>query len=343
MTKKKKDENGPVAIIPGMTDFVYDAEANFNYFNMSHLDAATNLFLSRELLFTLPKLLKVIHGQKNARLLFPINRSVPVGAQSYKWEQEEDFGTAAWVTGHGAGIPTVNSNTEELISQVGSFATEAIWTMDEIRAAAFANRPLNARYARAARLAALQFENEVVFNGDTTRNILGVLSGNALTGIPEAAATNGTWTVATQADVDNILEDMFDIESDVQTQSLQNYAATRLVIPLAEFQLISKTKAVLTDGAMETIKEVALRNFTSIREIVPAEEFAANNHPAIDAANPIMMAYEPGPDNMEMVVPMELLQHAPERVKLSTSVIYEQSTGGMSIYRPLTASIRTGI
>ncbi|MCP4967426.1 MAG: DUF2184 domain-containing protein [bacterium] len=340
-----QNEHAP-KITPGCSEYKFDVAECFHYYNLGHLDAATNLFLSRELLATIPKLLQVVHGQKNARLLFPINRSIPAGAQSYKWEQEEDFGSAAWVTGHGHSIPTVNSVTEEKLSRIESFATGAIWTVDEIRTAAFAGRPINPRYARAARRIMLEFENGVVFNGNSDRNITGVFSGTAITSIPEAAASNGSWAIATQANRDDILEDLHQIGNDIVNQSLQNYgnSGVRLIMSLAKYHVISQTSMSITQDHNVTILKTFLEQNPHVSEVMPVDELRADgDHAGVNSSEEIMMAYEPSPDNMEMVVPLELMQHAPERVKLATEVMYEMRTGGMSIYRPLTASIRTGI
>lgn len=317
----------------------FDFEKHFHYSpvpNLGRADSAANIFFQRELEHIIPEVFEFQFAKINARRIFPIDRSAGASSKSITFRQFTKTGQAQIIADYADDLQIVNAFGEEFTSRVRGFAIAAQWSLDEIRAAQATGRPLERMYAEAAREAMLRLENEIVFSGDAAFGITGLFTG-AATNIPENAAPNGAWTVATQADRDNILEDMHFAANTIVETTGDVEVPNTLLIPTAEYNLIASNKHGVDSDT--TILKVFTNNSPYIQEVMPIRELADKH----SSTNPVMVAYDRNPSKVRMQVPLDLEQLAPQQHNLAVRVPYHMKTGGLTIHKPASLHIVTGI
>ena len=312
----------------------FDYKRDFHYHkHMLALDEAPNLFFQRELEHIIPELFEFQFAKINARALFPIDRSAGGAVKTITWRQFTKTGQAQIVADYADDINIVNAFGEEFSTNVRGLAAAAQWSIDEIRAAQANNRPLERLYAEAAREAMLREENRIAFEGDAAFGLQGLAS--AATGIPQVALPNGTWTTATTGA--DMVEDMNFVANGVVEATGDVEIPTRLLLPTTAYNLAATTQhsATATDT---TALRFFLNNQPYVREVVPVRELET----AIGAAR-TMVAYDPSPSKIRMQVPLDIEQFAPQMWNLVVRVIWHMRIGGLTVHKPASLRIGTGL
>lgn len=313
--------------------FSYDR--HFHFAPLANLDAASNVFFQRELEHIIPEIFDFQFARINARRIFPIDRSAGGQSKSITWRQFTKTGQAQIIADYADDLNIVNAEGEEFTTKVRGIAIAAQWSMDEIRTASAVGRPLERMYAEAAREAMMRLENNIAFAGSAPHGVQGLFS--AGTGIPENANPNGVWDVSTQALRDDILEDMhFGANTIVETTGDVEIPNTML-LPTAKYNLIASTKHGVDSDT--TILKVFLNNSPYITEVLPVRELADKH----SSAAPVMVCYDRNPSKVRMQIPLDLEQLAPQQRNLAVFVPYHMKIGGITVHKPASLHIVTGI
>lgn len=316
------------------TSLKLDDVMNFEGVVLTNLDQASTIFFQRELEFILPQMFKFPHARINARNLFPIDRSAGPVARTITWRQFRNFGQAQIIADYANDVPIVNSEGEEVSTKVRGVAAGAQWDIDEIRSARALNRPLDRMYAEGAREAMLREENRVAFEGDAAFGLTGLLSTG--TGIPVNSAPTGTWSGASG---DNILADMFYAEETIVNGTGEQEAPDTLGISTPQFLQIRRMKhGTATD---RTVLQYFLENSTYVKQVVPVREFT--NAGGVGGSTNIMCAFERSPNKIRLQVPLDIEQLAPEQHQMVIRVLWHMRIGGLTIHKPKSLHIVTGL
>ena len=313
----------------------FDWERDFHFYpNLLALDAAPSLFFQRELEHIIPELFEFEFAKINARSLFPIDRSAGGAVKTITWRQFTKTGQAGIIADYADDINVVNAFGEEFTTNVRGIAAAAKWSIQEIRAAQAHNRPLERMFAEAAREAMLREENRIAFLGDAAFGLQGLGSASAVTGIPRNALPNGAWTTATTGA--DIVEDMNFVANTVVETTGDVEIPTRMLLPTAQYNIAATTQhsATATDT---TALRYFLNNQPYIREVVPVREMAT----AFGA--PAILAYDPNPSKLRMQVPLDIEQFAPQQKGLAIHVIWHMRVGGLTIHKPASLHVGTGL
>lgn len=291
------------------------------------LDAAPSLFFKRELEHIIPEMFEFEHARINARQIFPIDRSAGPAAEIITFRQITKTGVAKIISDYADDIPVVNVFGEEFTGKIRSIAIAAKWSLQEIRAASMAGRPLDRQQAEAARETMLRTENEVAFNGDAKHGLVGLFTDP---NIPTAAISGAVW--AGKAPLD-ILEDMNDCANDIVETTNDVEVPDTLIMPTKQFNQIASTN--VGTGTDTTILRYFLNNNPYISTVMNVRELKGAGTAGVD----VMVAYNRNPSKLRLNVPLDMEQLAPEQKGLTTHVPYHMRIGGLTVTKPLSISI----
>lgn len=302
---------------------------------LSNLDDNANVFFQKELESIIPELFYVDYAEFSARNLFPIDKSAGPGAETITYTQYDGTGMAKIIADYASDIPLVNTKGKRFTGNVRTLASKVKWSDQELRAALMARKPLDTMLAKEARNAILRLESQIAFNGDADHGLLGLFSDP---NIPKAAAPLGgggftEWSTKTPAE---ILQDMYLATHQIVEVTNGVERPDTMVMPIEQYNLIKSTNAGLQDS--KSILTTYLENngfVTNVMGIVEMKE-------AVDSDD-VLLVYKKDPSKIRLQVPLDLEQKAPQEIELWVQVIYFMRTGGLTIPKPLSLNIMTGI
>lgn len=314
------------------SDFRFDWNENFRFKPLTSLDNAQNIFFQRELEHIIPEMFEFEHAKINARKIFPIDRGAGGAVNAITWRQFRKYGQAQVTADYANDINVVNAEGEEFTTGVESVTASAVWSIQEIRAAQREGRPLDRMYSMAAREAMLREENRIAFQG-FGGNILGLAS--AGTGIAQSPVPNGSWL--TTATPDQTLEDLNFIANTVVETTGDVESPNTMLMPTRHYNFLTSTARSANSDA--TIMSYFLGNNPYISEAIPVRELDT----AFGGTGPVAVAYRRDPSKIRMQVPLDIEQFAPQEHGLTVKVIWHMRVGGLTIHKPGSLLVGTGI
>lgn len=297
-------------------------------------DVQTNRFFKRQLEYFIPELVDFEHAPISARTILPIDRRAGSGAQIITWRQKTAVGQAKVMSDFGDDVPNASVFAEEFTSSVRSLACEATWSLQEIRAAAMANVPLEIEEGEAAREAILRLENSIAWNGDSKHKLVGVID---TPNIPTAVAPGGVWSGKTAAQK---IADLHLLVNSIFEDTNQVERANKVLMPTEQYHLAVTENA--GTGTDLSVLEYFVRNspyINSTSDVIPLNEMKGAGAGGVD----IMIAFDMNMAKISMQVPFDLESLAPEVRGMTTNVIYHERFGGVIVKKPLSLNILTTI
>jgi hypothetical protein len=295
-------------------------------------DANQTRFLARDLFYVSRDVQQVLYQKLQARTLVPIKSEVPRGAQTWTYRQIDIRGEARAAAHLGADdAPNVDVAIEEFPFPVSHVTASYQYTIADLEAAAYANIPLSRDKANAAAEVIARKLDKLIRVGDPTIGITGFFNNP---NVPVVTLTNGEWLTAT---VDEILADLAQIEQAIITQSLDNHAASRLLLPtaydgrLAGLRLGAPNDTNVRDYFLKTASRM-LKEIT--RWIALDTATGADTGVADD---PMGIAYAPDPELVFAEIPIPYEELPPQARNYGWVVPCRAVFGGTVFKRPLSA------
>lgn len=140
--------------------------------------------------------------------LIPVDTSAPAWVDAIEFTSMQKAGQAKWFQGDSDDVPLAQVNTDLHQSGVHMASIGYGWGYEEINKAMYYGKPLADWKATAARRAAEEFIENIVFNGDQTKGYEGFFNHSAITA---QNVTYGDWLGATPPTEDQIIRDMTDV------------------------------------------------------------------------------------------------------------------------------------
>lgn len=309
-----------------------DLDQIIQHAEISRLDAAENRFFQRELEHIIPELFEFMHARITARQFFPIDTSAGPGAESITYRQITKTGIAKIISDYAADLPLAGVYGEETTGRIRSAAIAAKWSIQEIRAAAKAKKPLDREQAEAAREALLRLENDIAFNGDAKRNLIGLFTDPNIpvTVVPNGGSGTPQWSTKTPAE---ILADMNSFTNSIPATTGDIEAPDTMGLPVAQYNLIHSTDAGIGNG--QTIAKFFLANNPYIKTLNRHRELAGAGPGSTD----VMVCYEKNKRKLRLNIPLDIEQLAPQMRGLCVYVPYHMRVGGVTVTKPLSVNI----
>lgn len=301
------------------------------------LDANEQIFFGRQLEYVKAKTYDILYPELMAPSLFPVSFEAGPGADTIKYEQFDMVGMAKIIASYANDLPRCDVKGKEFIANVKSIGASYGYNIQEIRAAAMKGMPLAQRKANAAKRAVKYLENYIAFFGDSDHNLPGFLSN---VNIPNAAAEAdgvGGSTEWKDKTPDQILRDINAAVNEMRDLTKGVEAPDTLLLPEAQYGMIATTPRA--SNADTTILEFLLKSSPWLKQVIPCYELKGTGTGSADQ----FVLYKRSPDKLELNIPSDFEQFAPQEKGLEFEVPCHERVCGVIVFYPLSASKVYGI
>lgn len=268
-----------------------------------------------------------------ARTLLNVKTDVPPGAETYSYDVITRSGAAKILAPGATDIPLVDADLSRHTVNIYSIATAFNLTVQEIRNAQMARRPVETTKADTARKAIAEKENSLVWVGDAAHNIKGLVN---VTGIQvlavdeNEASTSTKWKDKTGTE---IVEDIKKAKNLVN--KLPGHEADTLVVTPDGFEQLEK---VYNDYTKQTVLEY-IKSQQWFKRIDRVADLAKQGTAGADC----FLVFDSSPDVVEMLVPMDITRHPQEYKFPNYKIPLEERCGGAIVRYPMAVVRGEGI
>lgn len=303
----------------------------------SQLDADESIFFHRQLEFLKSKSYDIVYPELKARQLIPVSYEAGPGADTIAYEQYDMVGVARIISSYADDLPRADVKGKEFVGKVRSIGDSFGFTIQEIRAARFANKPLEQRRADAARRAALQLENTIAWFGDTTHGLGGLLNNANIPEFTIPADGTGASALWTAKSADQILRDMNGVANLPIVNTKGTHVPDTMLLPVAQYALISSTPRSSTSDT--TILNYFLANNPFIKKVEWLNELTG----AYAGPTNGIFVYKKDPNFLTLEVPQDFEMFPVQERNLELITPCHMRTGGVKLYYPLACAFGKGI
>jgi len=305
----------------------------------SFQDANETLFFARQLEAIEAKAYEFKERELKHRKYIPVSNRDNPGAESITYRMFGKVGMARIIGNYAKDLPRADVSGKEHTQPVKTVGISFGYNTQEVRAASFANMPLDTMKADAARRGMNEKHSKIAWTGDAEYAMYGVLNNP---NIPELAAGNGLsgsplWVNKTP---DEIITDIQLATTRIQVQSKDIHKADTMLLPRTQYDIISKYPRS-THSDMTILEYITKpRNsfgLTTVDVLYELEDaFTSGTEDG-------MLVYEKSPEVLEQRIPMEL-QFLPVQARNLEYIIPGESRHGGTVIRyPLAMLFFTGI
>lgn len=216
-------------------------------------DANDPYFLSPQLEQVLTELWNVEYPELLGRAHVPMVPGAD-GAASVKYRGYDRTGVAKIKGQGGTDMPYADVSGHQAEAPYRTFWLGCKYDLDELRAAAYANQPIDRDKMQAVRDGMELLIDDLLCFGDANTNMTGLLN-NANAEL--VAVTTGTWATATSQ---QIFSDFAEIHNKIVTDTRGIHRPNRARFPMAIWTLLT-TKTFGTDNNSDTLLTVLQKNY----------------------------------------------------------------------------------
>ncbi len=312
--------------------------------NFINLDAGETVFFTRELESIKSQTYDVLKAPLRAFTLIPVDSTVGNGAESIVYQQYDMVGIAKVIANYADDLPRADVVGKEFTAKIKSVGDSYGYSLQDIRAAQYAGKPLTQRKANAAVRAQQEAWNRIAFYGDAENGLPGWLTNPNIpsTSAPADGAGSAT-TFASKTPV-QILRDLNALVNAIVTLTKGAEKPNTLALPIDQYTLIATT--VYGTASDTTIMEMFLKNSPYIDTVEWADELSAENLAAAgvtDFTGDIAIAYDRNPDKLTFEMPQPFEQLPVQERGLEYIVPCHSRVAGVLVYYPLSMNILEGI
>jgi hypothetical protein len=315
--------------------------------NTDSIVTNTNMsaFMARQLEYIYTQTYDIKRPAFKARQLIPVDTRVPSGAETFTYRQFDQDGVVIVGHNYSGEIPDSDVKASETISKLVSLLGGYHYSVQDMRAAAFAGVPLDAKKASAVRFA---FERKLeVIAAVGTSGINPDVGITGLTNAPGivsvAQKSTGTWIAQIAT---SIAAGVASVISDVNALTAGIFAATggvwgepgtlSLVLPIDEYNALNTTASHLTyndSNLLQTVLKVC--NLKDIDYWNPLGSAGSGSKGRI-------MCYPRDPEILSLIISQEFEQFAPQPKNLAFGIPCHMRTGGVTVRYPLAVAYMDG-
>jgi hypothetical protein len=305
---------------------------------MIRMDTDFGLFVERQLEHVRSKSYDVKHRKYRIREFVPVDNTVNPGAETVSYMQYDWAGQAKLISSYAQDLPRAEVKGKEFRGAVKGMGISYGYSVQELRAAKMAGTPLDAKKANAAMNGFERTVDDIGFSGDSENGLQGLNSiTNALTHSPATKAATGTvWAVATGLEMYN---DLVSLAGYSMSQTHDVEQPDTIILPSAQYELANQTLLNPAGSANTTVLAAFLANNPFIKQVAKWEKLAGAGATATDRA----ICYRKDPDALQLVIPLEMVQHPAQPEGLEFVVPCEGRIGGVVCYYPLSVTYMDGI
>ena len=320
----------PINVVDSSTGFQFSYDSDLQ--QMRTADAGIAFYIS-QLTNLEAKVYETLYPEIVFDELVPVNTSDPEWIDQVAYMSFNAVTMAKFIAANGRDLPQSDIDASISYIPVNYAGNSYGYSLEELRKAAAMRIPLDAAKARIAYRGARQFQQQIAFFGDASRNMYGLFNH------PNVPLDNSTinWNTATGAEMVAALNSLL---IKVWNQSQTRHVANTLLLPTSIWSIISSKR--MDTGTDTTVLEFFRRNNNStgvtgqpldIRAVLWLND-------AGTAGAPRMMAYERNEDNLTMRMPIPWRSLPPQATALRLEVPAEFKLSGVEFRYPLSAAYR---
>jgi hypothetical protein len=300
-----------------------------------NLDVGSSIFFARELEQIKTRTFEVLYAPLKSTQLIPVDSTTSPGATTVTYTQYDSTGKAKIISNYADDLPTADTFGRQFTSNLRSIGNSFVMSIEDIRAAQFANKPLEQRKANSAMLAHLQLMNKLAFFGDTQGGVQGWLTNPTVNSAPVAGANAAArlWSAKTPS---LILADLNEAVTYVITNTNGVENVDTIVMPISQYQLIANTQ--FAAGTDTTILQYFLRNNPNI-----TVEWANELNLGFTGGVSGLIAYKKDVNKFYQEIPQVFEMFEPQYDNLAYKIPCHSKHGGTIIVYPQSQVFRTGI
>lgn len=307
-----------------------------------NLDAAQTAFFTRELEHIKAKTYDIVYPAYKATKMIPVSSEAGPGAESITYRQFDRVGLMKIISDYADDLPRSDVKGVEFTTPVRSIGGSYGYSVQDIRSAEKAGRPLPARKAAAVRQAYEQKVNKIGWKGDGSTAYGGLYGLIYQPNVTVAAAPTGSWTGGVTTP-DQIIADVTKSVEQIRDLTLGVEEPDTILLPNSQYTHIATTprSANVDTTILEFLKKVFPGiTFDWVNELKnvnpkPSDGSAANTN--------IMITYSRNPDKLTYEIPQGFEQFAPQTRNLEFVVPAHGRNGGVIVYYPLSIYITEGL
>jgi len=301
-----------------------------------NLDANETIFFERELNYVKARSYDVQYPQLLARQLFPVDSTADTGAKTITYESYDHIGIAKLIHAYAQDLPNIEITGHETTVKIYSLGCSFGYSIQDIRSARMAGKPLEQRKANAARYQMAKLENDLAFYGDTSTNIVPFINhpNTIKPTIPAGASTFTTWVTKTP---DEIIADVGILVAAIRDTTNGIETPNTLLLPEGQYTHIATTPRSPTSDT--TILNFILSSNPWVREIIPVWNLKGAGPSGVDVA----ILYDRNPDKLTLEVPQETEFLPVQEHALMFEVPVHGRTAGTIVYYPKSIAQGNGI
>lgn len=306
---------------------------------LKNLDADTGIFFQRELEQIKARSYDVLKAPLAANRLIPVDSTTSPGAKVVTYQQYDAAGIAKIIANYADDLPASEVTGKEFASFLKSIGNCYVYSLEDIRAAQFAGKPLEQRKANQAARAHMELMNRLAFFGNAEHGIQGWLTN---TNIPSAPVENDGGSSEDETEweektADQILRDLNDAVTAIIDTTNGAEIPDTVVLPIEKYQLLATRRA--DSGTDTTILKYFLGNSPVIKEVTWANELKG----AFTGETDGFIVYTKSPDKLWQEIPQAFEQLPVQEDNLSFKVPCHSKHGGTIVPYPLAQVFRYGI
>lgn len=315
--------------------------------NFTNLDDGQTIFFARQLEHIKAKTYDVMKAPLKAMELIPLDSSAGSGAETITYSQYDSTGIARIIANYADDLPRADVKGKEFTARVRSVGNSYGYSLQEIRAAQMAGKPLEQKKSNAAIRAQRELWNKIAFFGDATHNLQGWLTNPNIPTVTLAADGTGSTTTFATKTPDQIIRDLNKLANSIPILTNDVEKPDTLVLPLTQYSYIATTPRSANSDT--TILEFFLKNSPYIKSVISAQELSNTVRDAVLGSGndpftgDIAIAYRRDPDALTLEMPQPFEQLPAQERGLEYVVPCHSRIAGVLIYYPLSMAIAEGI
>lgn len=266
----------------------------------------------------------------SALRVFPVTNELSDTDKTFEYQMFDKVGYAKIIADYTDDLPTVDALMSSEFGKVFRLGNAFLISIDEIKAGQRTGKSLSNRKANAAQNAHDQLVNQLVFKGSKPHKIISVFEHPNITKIVAANKWLDGETKrpeAAEADLEKAIEI-------IETQTKGQHRATHILIPPSVRKVLSVRMPETTESYLDYFQKQ--NSGLTIEAIAELEDIDGNGTKGV-------LVYEKDPMNMSIEIP-EAFNMLPAQPKdLHFKVPCTSKCTGLTIYRPLTIVLITGV
>lgn len=306
-----------------------------------NLDADQSIFFARQLEYLKAKSYDIKYPALQATTLFPVSTEAGEGAETITYDQYDTVGIAKFISDYADDAPRSDAKGKQFSITIQSIGGSYGYTVQEIRASAFAGKNLTMLRSNAARRSNDTLVNKTAWFGDGSPTWAGLVGVLFHPNVTKSAAPVGAWTTGPKTP-DQIISDINFTINKVTDLTNGVEAVDTIVLPNLEYAHIAVTPR--SSYSDTTILEFLKRVYPQITFLQANELKTVTPNPrtGAESAN-VMLAYSRNPNNMTLEIPIIYEQFPAQERNLSYVVPVHSRLAGMNLYTPLSVHVVDGI